>query len=80
MENSVAELTVQSSSIDDNIQLRKVTQQKEMRDISPQNENTDESKNETYNTSVKSVKESKLPLNIEEYEKLLISSSEFILI
>ena len=79
MENSVAELTVQSSSIDDNIQLRKVTQQKEMRDISPQNENTDESKNETYNTSVKSVKESKLPLNIEEYEKLLISSSEFIL-
>ena len=76
----MAETIVQSSNIDENIQLEEVTKQSEMQDISPQNENTDESKNETYNTSVKSVKESKLPLNIEEYEKLLISSSEFILI
>ena len=77
MDNSMAEPNVQLSNIDENIQL--ITQQSEMQDISSQNENTDESRQASYNTSVKSLKGTKLLLDIEEYEKLLISSSEFII-
>ena len=80
MENSVAELSVQSSNIDDDdIQLEEVTQRKGMQVISPQNGNTNESRMESNNTLVKSVKEATLPLDIDEYEKSLTSSSELIL-
>ena len=72
----MAESIVQLSNMDDNIQL--ITQQREMRDISSQNGNTDESGKETYNFSAKNVKETKLPLDIDEYEKLVISLREFI--
>ena len=78
MENSVAELSVQSSNIDDDddIQLEEVTQRKGMRNISPQNGNTNENRMESNNTLVKSVKEATLPLDIDEYEKSLISLGE----
>ena len=75
----MAEPIVHSSNIDDNMQIKKVTQQREMRDILPQNGNTDESKKEAKNTSAKTIKETKLPLDIDEYENSLISSSKFIL-
>ena len=75
MENILSDPTVQSSNIDDNVQLK--TQHRERLKISSQNENTDESRKETYNVSVKSVNGTKLPLDIDEYEKLLISSRKF---
>lgn len=74
MENFSLEPTVESSNIDKNIKL--ITQQREMRDISSQNGSTDERKKEIYNVSVKSVEEAKLPLDIDEYEKSLISLGE----
>ena len=74
MENFSLEPTVESSNIDKNIKL--ITQQREMRDISSQNGSTDERKKEIYNVSVKSVEEAKLPLEIDEYEKFLISLGE----
>ena len=70
MENILSDTTVQSSNIDDNVQLK--TQHRERLKISSQNENTDESRKETYNVSVKKVNGTKLPLDIDEYEKLLI--------
>ena len=79
MENSMAEPILQSSNIGENMQLKKVTQQKERLEILYQNVNTDESRKETYNVSAKNVKETKLPLDIDEYENSLISSSKFIL-
>ena len=75
----MAESIVQLSNIDDNIQVKKITQQRKMRDILPQNGNTDESKKEANNVSAKIIKETKLPLDIDEYENSLISSSKFIL-
>ena len=77
MENYVAEPNVQLLNINDNMQIKKVTKQREVKNILSQNKNTDKSKKETCNISVKSVKEIKLPLDMEEYEKMLMSSREF---
>ena len=78
MENSMTEPILQSSNIAENMQLKKVTQQRKMQVILSQNGNTDERRKEANNTSVKSLKDTKLPLDIDEYDKLLISQSEFI--
>ena len=75
MENPAGEPTVQSSYIDE----EEITQPRELLEILFENDVVKiyESMNETGNVSVKSVKETKLPLDIDDDENVLFLSREF---
>ena len=75
MENSVLESTAQSSKTDENQHLEEVTQLRKVPGIPFESDVI--KVNETNFISVKSVTEAKLPLVVDEYENILISSREF---